>query len=83
MRKAEDLIAIAEKYVGYHEKASNAQLEDFTANSGNKNYTIFSKILAEYGYFGGHSKQSYAWCDVFAIIVFLSYANSIVPKLKI
>lgn len=55
-------IALAEK--GYHEKASNAQLDDKTANSGNKNYTKYARDLFAAGYYNGN-KNGYDWCDVF------------------
>ena len=37
------LIETAKYYVGYLEKASNNQLDDFTANAGSSNYTLFGK----------------------------------------
>lgn len=45
-------IALAEK--GYHEKASNSQLDDKTANSGNKNYTKYARDLFAAGYYNGN-----------------------------
>ena len=55
-------IALAEK--GYHEKASNTQLDDKTANSGSKNYTKYARDLFAAGYYNGN-KNGYDWCDVF------------------
>lgn len=55
-------IALAE--VGYLEKKSNAQLDDPTANAGNKNYTKYARDLAVYPFYNG-SKTAVAWCDVF------------------
>jgi hypothetical protein len=55
-------IALAE--VGYHEKASNDQLEDKTANSGDGNYTKYAIDLWAHKYFNG-SKAGVEWCSVF------------------
>ena len=55
-------IALAEK--GYHEKASNAQLDDKTANSGNKNYTKYARDLFAAGYYNGGSNYQ-AKCQNF------------------
>ncbi len=57
-------IALAE--VGYKEKASNAQLDDKTANAGNGNYTKYARDMdAIPGYYNGR-KQTVEWCDIFA-----------------
>lgn len=50
------LIKVATDEVGYHEKKSNANLDDKTANSGNANYTKYGKW---FGY------PNSAWCAVF------------------
>lgn len=70
-----ELIAIAAAEVGYKEKKSNSQLDDFTANAGSGNYTKYSRDLYSAGYYGGHSKQSYAWCCCFADWCFLQAAH--------
>lgn len=54
-------IALAE--VNYLEKASNAQLDDPTANAGKKNYTKYARDLDRIGFFNG-KKNGYAWCAV-------------------
>ena len=64
MSKASDIVAIALAEVGYHEKASNASLDDKTANSGAANWTKYARDLAAAGYYNGN-KNGYAWCDVF------------------
>ena len=55
-------------YVGYHEKASNAQLEDFTANSGSNNWNRFAAAidkLRDEGYLVYNGKKNgYDWCDL-------------------
>lgn len=60
---ATDVLKIAKAEIGYLEKASNSQLDDKTANAGNKNYTKYARDLANAGYYNG-SKQGYAWCNV-------------------
>ena len=59
---ASKLIAIATAEIGYHEKASNANLDSKTANSGNKNYTKYGRDLYKAGYYNGN-KNGYDWCD--------------------
>jgi len=55
-------IALAE--VGYHEKETNAQLDDKTANAGDGNFTKYARDLAKENYFNG-SKTGVEWCSVF------------------
>ena len=57
------VIDIALSEVKYLEKASNAQLDDPTANAGKKNYTKYARDLDAIGFFNGR-KQGYAWCAV-------------------
>ena len=65
MRKlASNVITIARKNIGYHEKQSNSQLDSFTANAGDRNFTKFARDLAEAGFFNA-SKQGFEWCAVF------------------
>ena len=61
---ATKLVAIAEAEIGYHEKASNSNLDSKTANSGKGNYTKYSRDLHKAGYYNGN-KQGYDWCDQF------------------
>lgn len=58
------LIDIALAEVGYLEKATNADLDDKTANAGRKNYTKYARDMDSIGFYNGR-KQSVAWCDVF------------------
>lgn len=58
-------------YVGYHEKATNSQLEDFTANSGSHNYNRFAAAidaLRAQGYNVYNGKKNIGdpgeWCDI-------------------
>lgn len=57
-------VAIAQGEIGYHEKASNASLDNKTANSGSANYTKYARDLYGAGYYNGN-KQGVAWCDMF------------------
>lgn len=60
----EKIIATAKKEIGYLEKASNNQLDDKTANAGDKNWTKYARDLDSMNYFNG-PKNSYAWCATF------------------
>lgn len=53
---ANEFVAVAKKYIGYEEKASNANLDDFHANKGSANYTKFGK------WYGMNPAQ---WCQMF------------------
>lgn len=55
------------KWVGYHEKATNSQLDSFTANAGSGNYNRFSALIDNlrsqgYNVYNGR-KNGYPWCD--------------------
>ena len=73
------LIAIAAAEIGYHEKASNANLDDPTANTGSNNWTKFARDLAAAGYYNGN-KNGYAWCDVFVDWCFYQLAGKNAAK---
>ena len=60
----EKVIEIALADVGYLEKKSNSQLDDKTANAGDKNYTKFAKIVDDIPSFYNTKKQGVAWCDI-------------------
>lgn len=55
-------VALAE--VGYLEKKTNSNLDDKTANAGDKNYTKYARDLDALGFYNG-KKNGVAWCDVF------------------
>lgn len=61
---AKQLVAIAEAEIGYHEKASNSNLDSKTANSGNKNFTKYGRDLFNAGFFNGN-KNGADWCAQF------------------
>lgn len=56
------VIEIEKSWIGYIEKASNARLEEKTANKGTGNYQRFSRIVDRAGLMGC---QGQAWCGSF------------------
>lgn len=78
---ASQLIAIASKEVGYHEKASNSNLDDKTANSGHANFTKYADLFdREYTSWYNGKKNGYDWCDVFVDWCFVNafgYKNAL------
>ncbi len=64
MSRADDVIRIALAELGYREKATNAGLDDPSANAGSGNWTKYARDLSAAGYYNGN-KNGYAWCDVF------------------
>ena len=61
---ATQLVEIATAEIGYHEKASNSNLDSKTANSGNKNFTKYGRDLFKAGFFNGN-KNGFDWCAQF------------------
>lgn len=61
----EHLLNIARAEIGYLEKATNAQLDDKTANAGSNNWTKYARDLDKLGVYN-FPKNGYAWCDMFA-----------------
>ena len=57
------VLDLARSEVGYHEKASNSQLNDKTANSGGANWTKYARDLDRTDWYNG-AKQSFPWCDL-------------------
>lgn len=59
------VLELARAEIGYREKASNANLDDKTANAGTGNFTKYARDLdAIPGFYNG-AKTGYAWCDCF------------------
>ena len=56
--------AVARGELGYHEKASNAQLDDKTSNAGSGNYTKYARDLDALGFFYNGKKQGFPYCDL-------------------
>lgn len=67
----EKVVKVALSYVGYLEKKSNSQLDDFKANAGSGNYTKFARDLDAIPNFYNGKKNGYPWCDVFVDAVFV------------
>ncbi|MGN1368440.1 MAG: LysM peptidoglycan-binding domain-containing protein [Aristaeellaceae bacterium] len=75
------VLDIALSEVGYLEKASNSDLDSKTGNAGDKNYTKYSRDLAQVNYFNS-SKTGVAWCAVFvAWDFFKAYGKEAALKL--
>lgn len=62
MSQVDKVIAAAERWLGYLEKRSNAQLSELTANAGDANYTIFAQQYRERW---GENYQGQPWCAMF------------------
>ena len=65
------VIDVALGEVGYLEKKSNSELDDKTANAGDKNYTKYARDLDEMGFYNGR-KNGFAWCDMFVDWCFIT-----------
>ena len=66
------VVDLANAEVGYHEKASNANLDDPTGNAGGNNWTKYARDLDNYPEFYNGKKNGYAWCDIFVDWLFVS-----------
>lgn len=65
-QEAIDLVLnLARSEVGYHEKASNSQLDDKDANAGSGNWTKYARDLDNLRNFYNGAKNGYPYCDVF------------------
>ena len=65
------VVALAEGEVGYHEKSSNASLDDPAGNSGGNNWTKYARDLDALPNFYNGKKNGYAWCDIFVDWLFV------------
>lgn len=65
------VVSLAEAEVGYHEKASNASLDDPTGNAGGNNWTKYARDLDNVADFYNGKKNGYAWCDIFVDWLFV------------
>ena len=65
------VLDLARSEIGYHEKASNNQLNDPTANSGGANWTKYAEYLDSFAGFYNGPKNGFAWCDVFVDYLFV------------
>lgn len=64
MSEIKKILEIASNEVGYLEKASNNNLDDKTANAGDKNYTKYARDMDNLNVYNG-KKNGYAWCNIF------------------
>ena len=64
MTEIEKILKVANEEVGYLEKASNGELDDKTANAGDKNFTKYARDMDNLHVYNG-IKQGYAWCNIF------------------
>ena len=71
MTGPERVIATAQAEIGYLEKATNAQLDDKTANAGANNWNKFARDLDNLGDLFNGKKNGYDWCGVFATWCFI------------
>lgn len=72
MSLVNDVIKKMESELGYHEKASNKDLDSKTANAGSGNYTKYARDLwngTKTEIVNGN-KQGVMWCAVFIITIF-------------
>lgn len=74
------VIDLAWSQVGYHEKESNAQLDDPTANAGDQNWNKYARDLDRLsGFYNGPKNigSVAAWCDIFVDWLFVqSYGRA-------
>ncbi len=71
MLTAENIVKEAQRWIGYREKNhASADLEDFYADAGDGNYTIFS-VLCGYGI------KPWQWCQLFVCSLFVIVCGSI------
>jgi hypothetical protein len=75
------VIAVAIGELGYHEKASNAALDDKDANAGGNNFTKYARDFDQkYPNWYNGKKNGFAWCDMFTDWCFLTaygYENAL------
>lgn len=65
------VIEVAKSQIGYLEKKTWDQQDEFTANAGDKNYVKYSRDLAKYSFYNS-SKKGVAWCDIFVDWCFMT-----------
>lgn len=90
MASVQEYVDKAVSFNGYLEKATNAQLDNFTANAGDNNYTRFARDYDAYMSVGTHPNsqawsgtlQRQPWCAVFVctIAIYLGISDLDFPK---
>lgn len=69
------VIEYAKSQIGYHEKATNAELDDFYANSGSHNWNKYARDLDKLGNWYNGPKNigdQGHWCDIFVDACFVA-----------
>lgn len=69
MTATDKVIGVAEAELGYLEKKSNKDLDDKTANAGDKNYTKYNRDMKAWAGSAGINDQ---WCQNFVDWVFIT-----------
>lgn len=65
------VIEYAKSQIGYHEKATNKDLDDFLANAGDGNWNKYARDLDNIpGFYNFTGKNSHPWCDIFVDFCF-------------
>lgn len=59
------VLSLARSEINYHEKATNAMLDEPNANIGSGNFTKYGRDLDAVPSFYNGKKNGYAWCDQF------------------
>lgn len=63
---ASTIVSLCKQEKGYHEKKSNSQLDDKTANSGSNNWNKYADYIDKnFPNFYNGKKNGYEWCDVY------------------
>ena len=79
--KASTIVALAKSQIGYREKATNANLESKTANSGTANWNKYAAYIDKnFPNFYNTPKNGFDWCDIFVDYLFLKsfgYKNAL------
>lgn len=71
------VIEVALSFVGYHEKASNKDL-DTDKNNGSGNWNKFAKYLDDFGDYYQGKKNGYPWCECYVDACFaMAYTRKI------
>lgn len=65
------VISIARAEIGYHEKATNKDLDDPKANAGQGNWTKYARDLDAIDLYNGHKNGITGWCDIFVDFCFV------------
>lgn len=63
-RAIEAFVGTAEKYLGYKEKATNANLDSFEGNAGRGNWNRFARDVDQYTDWMNGRKNGYEWCSM-------------------